>query len=177
MVNSKLRGINRNQAAQILEQLASKHLLDNTNGIFVNDNSIQAFGNYTITLHNNFYKIYKNKLFVIETNTSKHALAWCIADKFGNKILADKIYHYDTDLHRRLSDIENYRAVLNNSSDYKTKFVVLDRLNECLLKVKWLRNQMGKCINQTKYMQQKGFDNETSRLGLKPSVRKITESV
>ena len=36
---------------------------------------------------------------------------------------------------------------------------------------------MGKCINQTKYMQQKGFDNETSRLGLKPSVRKITESV
>ena len=57
------------------------------------------------------------------------------------------------------------------------KSVIADRLFESVLKAKHIQKQLDKCVNQAKYWQQKGFNNETARLGIKPSDRKFAEGI
>ena len=177
MAGRNLRGMNSAQAAQSFQQLVDQHLFNNPNGILQTKDSIQAFGVYSIYKHNTCYKIYKNKVSVAETATAKCALAWCIADKYKVKRLREDIQRLDLDLSRKQVEIECYKNIINTNVPPARKLAVEDKLQESLLRAKRTKNQLDKCLNSAKYYQLKGFENETSRLGIKSPSRKISKGI
>jgi 3-methyladenine DNA glycosylase AlkC len=177
MAGRNLRGMNSAQVAQSFQQLVDQHLFNNPNGILQSDNSIQAFGVYTIYKDSNCFKIYKNKTLAAETSTAKCALAWCIADKYKVKRLCEDIQRLDLDFSRKQIEIQCYKNIIDSSVPAARKMAVEDKLQESLLRARRTRNQLDKCLNSAKYYQLKGFENETSRLGIKSPSRKISKGI
>lgn len=165
MASRNLRGISQSKAAKLLEDIATTHLVQNPNLVFAKDNKISAFGLYTIVKSDLGCKIYKRNVLTIEINSVQAAMSWCIADRYNLWNLKANLIRFDKELIRRQSDLIFYKNVLNSSTDYETKCVVLDRITECKDRFIFLKKQLTKCVNSAKYCQQKGFDNETSRLG------------
>lgn len=163
MAISNIRsGINFSKAAQLLESIAEQHSFDNPNSVFANDNVIKAFGQYLIKKSNSGCIIYKRNVPVLETSSVRCALSWCVADKYKIASLKNKLIEYDTELTRRQNDVLYYTHTIKNSQDIALKNTLFDRLLQCQDKIKATKNKLDKCINSTKYWQQKGFDNETS---------------
>ena len=177
MVSRNLRGINSAKVAERFQHLIDQHLFNNPNSILQSKDSIQAFGIYTIYKHKTCYKIYKNKMFFAETSTAKCALAWCIADKYKINTLREKIQKLDLDLSRKQVEIQCFKNILKGTVPTLRKLAIEDKLQESLIKAASLKNQLNKCLNSAKYYQLKGFENETSRLGLKTSSRKISKGI
>lgn len=178
MASSNLRGrINSQQAANFLENLTKTHLFNNPNGILQSEDSIQAFGSYSINKTKSGYKIYKNRVETAETTTAKNALAWCIADKYCISNLKEKILQYDSELANKHATIAFLKHAINHVTELNRVTVLEDKLQDTLYKAKHTKNLLDKCINRAKYYQLKGFENETSRLGIKTSSRKISKGI
>jgi hypothetical protein len=169
--------VNKQKAAALLQQLAQEHLLSNPNSIISSKDSVQAFGCYTISLKDHLYHVYKNRVLAVTVCSRKSALSWCIADKYKVTPLAENIEHYDRELDRKNSEIAHYKNVLHANVPTERKSIIADRLFESILKAKHIHNELDKCVNRAKYWQQKGFNNETARLGIKPSDRKLAEGI
>lgn len=178
MASSNLRGkLSNRQAADFLENLTQNHLFNNPNGILQSEDSIQAFGAYSINKTKFGYKIYKNRVETAETASAKNALAWCIADKYYVKNLKEKILQYDAELASRNATISFLKNAISHVNETSRITVLEDKLQDTLYKAKHTRNLLDKCINSAKYYQLKGFENETSRLGIKTSSRKISKGI
>lgn len=177
MATGNIRSISRTKAAELLEKITQSHLLNSPNSILQTEHSIQAFGAYHINKMPNSFKIYKNLVAVAETATARSALAWCIADKYCVKNLRNKILELDNQLNIKQTDICFFKHTINNSKDSAQRFAIEDKLQDAIYKARQLKNQLDKCLNSAKYYQLKGFENETSRLGLKTSSRKISKGI
>ena len=165
MATRNIRDINQSKAAKILEDITRNQLLNNCNLVFANDNKISAFGIYHIVKTEQTYKIFKRNVYTLEINTVQAAMSWCIADKYCIPTLKDKLIKLDAELVRRKTDLIFYRNIINSTADYEAKCIILDRITDCKDRFNLLKKQLTKCVNSAKYCQQKGFDNETSRLG------------
>lgn len=177
MAISNIRsGINSKRAAKLLENIAQQNLFNNSNSVFETDNEVTAFGQYRIKKSSTGCVILKRNVLIQETATLRSALSWCVADKYNLDQLKHNLIQYDHELARRETDVLHYIHTIRNSQDHELKNAVFDRLLECKDRIKWLKKKLDKCINSAKYCQQKGFDNETSRLGLQKPSREITKS-
>ena len=168
MASRKLRSIkNKKKAADALARLAQKHLIDNPNAIIDAGNSISVFGEYTIVKHSEECVVYKNKVEQVVLNNTKNALSWCIFDKYKIHNLKHSIMECDRQLGYRKMEILHYVNCIKNSADEFQKGILFDRLYNSRSQAVGIKKQLDKCVNLAKYCQQKGFENETSRLGIK----------
>jgi len=165
MASRNLRRIDSKKAAKLLETIARQHVFDNANSIFETDDEVSAFGQYRIKKSSTGCIILKRNVAIQETTNLRSALSWCIADKYNLIQLRNNLIKYDHELSRREKDVLYYIHTIKNSQDCDLKNTVLDRLIQCKDRIKCLKKKLDKCINSAKYCQQKGFDNETSRLG------------
>lgn len=170
MVNQSLRTKikEREQRAEaMLEKLAKEHLINNPNAIMRVDESILAFGRYTITKGAEGYQINRGITPTAKACTGRVALSWCIADKYGKNNLAYDLLSLDADIFRIQQDINVYKYQLNKALDRERQFILNDRLTESLARLKYKKDLLDKCLNSAKYWQEKGFYDETARFGLK----------
>ena len=175
MAVSNIRSVNYKQAAALLETLTQHHLFNNPNSVFATEKQISAFGKYQIKQIKNGCVVYKHKHQVANLRSFRSALSWCIADKYNITTLKKDISDIDSELSRRETDVLFYQHVIKNSNNYELKNTVFDRISQCQSQIIWLRKRLNKCINSAKYWQQKGFDNETSRLGIQKPNTNITK--
>jgi hypothetical protein len=103
----------------------------------------------------------------VEPSSSKVAISWCVADKYGKDSLALELITLDLEIERRTNEITHYRNTLERSTDSVQRFVAADRLAESLARLKYAQEQLDKCVNLAKYWQLKGFKDETARIGIK----------
>ena len=73
----------------------------------------------------------------------------------------------DRQLGYRKMEILHYVNCIKNSADEFQKGILFDRLYNSKNQALLIKKQLDKCVNSAKYWQQKGFENETSRLGIK----------
>jgi len=176
MAGSNLRGLTNSQVAQRLQELVDRHLFNNPNTILKNKDSIRAFGIYTIRSTDGYYTVYRNRVLQTHLFAAKSALAWCVADKYLLKSLKQRIKNLDHDLGYRKNEIEIMKsAIASVSSD--RKYIIEDKLQTSIMRAQRARNQLNKCLNSAKYYQLKGFENETSRLGIKTSSTTVAEGI
>lgn len=166
MAHSSLRSKVNSKAEQVLEKIAREHLMG-SNAIVFMDNEITAFGRYTIRRNKNKYSVYRLEQLAAEPFSSRVAISWCVADKYNQTRLAKELINLETELERRENEINHYKAFLKRTNDQQKKLVIMDRLHESIMRSRQIKDQLNKCINSAKYWQQKGFENETVRTGLK----------
>lgn len=141
-----------------------KDLLTNT--IWQNeDGSYKVFDRYRIHPEKTGYKVFCSATEVGIFSSTRSALSWCIADKNQAYNTARELLTVDNKLSSLTRDIATRAAVGDKSRDPALKEIILTKLESKIIHKKLLENQLTKCISWAKYIQQRGFDNETQRIG------------
>ena len=141
-----------------------KDILPNT--IFQLENGIYSvFGKYRIEPNHPGYKVYCSATEVGIFNTTKTALSWCIADKYQAYNTARDILELDIKLGTLSLDIAARTAIAEHSTQWEFRDAVGTKLETKIIRKKQVENELAKCINWDKYIQQRGFNNETARTG------------
>ena len=141
-----------------------KDLLPNT--IFKDDDgSYNVFGKYRIESANPGYRVYCAATEVGTFNTTKSALSWCIADKHQAYNTARDILELDIKLGAMTRDITARTSIADRSKQWEFRDIVGTKLETKIIRKKKVENELAKCVNWAKYIQQRGFNNETARIG------------
>ena len=134
------------------------------NFIWRNDaGEYELFGKYRIVPTRPGYTVYCLANSVGEFSSTKTAVSWCVADKYCNYNLAREIYNTDSRLTAVGNDVFVRAGVANRSKRADFRESIDIKLESKIIRKKELEKQLDKCINLAKYLQQKGFDNETAR--------------
>jgi GTPase SAR1 family protein len=141
-----------------------KDILPNT--IWQNDNGVyEVFDRYRIQPERPGYRVFCSATEIGVFSSSKTALSWCIADKHQAYNTARELLEVDTKLSGLTQDISVRASIGDKSRDPALRETILAKLESKIIHKKLLENQLTKCVNWAKYVQQRGFDNETQRIG------------
>jgi hypothetical protein len=136
------------------------------NVIWQNENgTYQVFGNYTIQPGRTGYQVFCSATEIGTFSSTRSALSWCIADKNKSYNTAREILLTDNKLAALSHDINARAAVGDRSKNPELRETILTKLESKIIQKKLLENRLTKCVNWAKYIQQRGFDNETQRIG------------
>ena len=147
-----------------------KDILPNT--IWQNEDGIYSvFGHYRIQPERPGYRVFCGATEVGVFNTTRTALSWCIADKNKSYNTARELLTVDTKLTALTQDINARAAVGDRSKDPALRETILTKLETKIIRKKQVENELAKCVNWAKYIQQRGFNNETVRTGRNAAVK------
>ena len=152
---------------QEFERMFRQEFKDITpNLIWQNDSGeYEVFGRYRIIPQRPGYQVFCSESEVGIFNSTKSALSWCIADKNSAYNTARELLTVDNKLAALAQDINTRAAVGDRSNNPALREIILTKLESKIIHKKLLENQLTKCVNWAKYIQQRGFDNETQRTG------------
>ena len=125
----------------------------------------EAFGRYRIVPQRPGYRVFCSATEVGTFHSTKTALSWCIADKHSAYNTARELLTVDNKLNALTQDINARAAIGDRSKNPELRETILTKLESKIIHKKQLENQLTKCVNWAKYIQQRGFENETARTG------------
>lgn len=143
--------------------LADKTIFQNEHGEY------EVFGRYLIRSEPGGYRVFCSATDVGLFTGTRTALSWCIADKHRSYALAHNLHMLDQKLGHITNDIAVRAAVGDRSTRPQFREDIEIKLEGKIILKKQLELQLSKCIDQAKYYQQRGLDNETARTGRKPN--------
>ncbi len=136
------------------------------NMIWENDDGTYAvFDRYQIVPEQSEYRVFCSATDVGLFSTTRCALAWCIADKNQAYNLARELKDLDRKLASLTNDIAVRSALAERSRCWDFRDPVGTKLETKIIRKKQVENRLAKCVNWAKYTQQRGFNNETQRIG------------
>ena len=142
-------------ARQELPRLADNLIVPNHTGY-------RAFGRYDIVPRDNMFCVSENQLDRGEFASTRTALGWCIADKYHQFGLAQQIKDLDQRSAWASQGIEVRRQIAERA-DQETKNVILTKLQHRRAVKYQIDLELEKCIQRAKYLQNRGFANDTQR--------------
>jgi len=150
---------------QEIEQLIRTELKQvMPNMIWRDDNGdYEVFGRYRIIPQQPGYEVWVHATCVGQFNSTKTALSWCIADKYRSYNLARQLLNTDNYLGHLNNDIFVRVAVANKTKRAQLREDIETKLEPKLIRKKELEQQLAKYVSLAKYLQQRGFNNETAR--------------
>jgi hypothetical protein len=125
----------------------------------------EVFGKYRIVPQRPGYRVFCSATEVGTFHSTKTALSWCIADKHNAYNTARELLTVDNKLNALTQDINARAAIGDRSKNPALRETILTKLESKIIHKKQLENQLTKCVDWAKYIQQRGFDNETARTG------------
>jgi hypothetical protein len=125
----------------------------------------EVFGKYRIIPQRPGYRVFCSATEVGTFHSTKTALSWCIADKHNAYNTARELLTVDNKLTALTQDINARAAIGDRSKSPELRETILTKLESKIIHKKQLENQLTKCVDWAKYMQLRGFDNETARTG------------
>lgn len=152
---------------QKLDQFAEKEFRKIMPNLIIETHAGQhlVFGNYLINQSQQGCKLHRyNGDFVANFSSARSAISYCVADKFQKYNLARKIQNLDTKHSILANDIACARAQAATSSRAEFREMVHTKIAPKLTQHRAVSNELEKCINLAKYLQVKGFQNETARV-------------
>ena len=153
-----------NQEFKRLFSQEFRDILPNT--IWQNDDgAYEVFGHYRIQPESTGFRVFCSATDVGLFSTTRTALSWCIADKNKSYNTAREVLTLDTKLTALAHDINTRAAVGDRSKNPALRETILTKLETKIIRKKLLENQLTKCVNWAKYIQQRGFEDETQRIG------------
>ena len=131
----------------------------------------EVFGKYRIVPQNPGYNVYIDEDDQGFFNSTRTAISWCVADKYKRYNLAKELLTYDNMLAHISNDIFVRTGMANKARDPNRRESIEMKLEPKIIQKKELETQLTKCVNWAKYLQQKGFENETSRSGSATTIK------
>ena len=135
------------------------------------DGEYEAFGKYRIVPQNPGYRVYIDDDEQGFFNSTRTAVSWCVADKYKRYNLARDLLTYDNMLTNISNDIFVRAGVANKAKDPDRRESIEMKLEPKIIQKRELESHLTKCVNWAKYLQQKGFENETSRSGSATTIK------
>jgi hypothetical protein len=135
------------------------------------DGDYEAFGKYHIIPQNPGYRVFINDDDQGFFNSTRTAISWCVADKYQRYNLARELLTIDNMLANITNDIFVRASIASRSKTAQQKENIEIKLETKILHKRDLESQLNKCVNRAKYLQQKGFENETSRFGSATTIK------
>ncbi len=136
------------------------------NVIYQKDDGVyEVFGSYKIVEETQGYRVFCSATDVGLFGTTRSALSWCIADKNKSYNLARELKELDNKLTALNNDIAVRSALAERSHRWDFRDPVGAKLETKIIRRKQVENRLAKCIDWAKYTQQRGFTNETQRIG------------
>jgi hypothetical protein len=129
------------------------------------DGVYEVFGRYKIVPESQGFRVFCSATDVGLFATTRSALSWCIADKNQAYNLARELHYLDHKLTALNNDIAVRSALAERSRCWEFRDPVSTKLETKIIRRKQVENQLAKCISWAKYSQQRGFNNETQRIG------------
>ena len=134
--------------------------------IWQNDSGeYEAFGRYRIVPQRPGYTVYIDEDKQGFFNSTRTAISWCVADNHKRYNLARDLLNYDHMLTNVTNDIYVRVGVTNKTRNAQLRESIETKLEPKIIHKRELEVQLDKCVNSAKYLQQKGFLNETQRFG------------
>jgi hypothetical protein len=130
-----------------------------------NDGEYEVFGHYKIVPEKNGFRVFCSATDEGIFATTRSALGWCIADKNRAYNLARELKELDNKLTALNNDIAVRTAIAERSHRWDFRDPVAVKLETKIIRRKQVENRLAKCIDWAKYTQQRGFTNETQRIG------------
>ena len=151
---------------QKIERFAERELERNIDKIIIDDQhgGYVAFGRY--------YIVQKSNRFSVETwdreihlfASKRAAISWCTADKVNNLNLANQILTLDRKQQALDADISVRRGLASRSRKDDFAEIVNTKIQPKLIQQRIVSAELEKCISSAKYIQIRGFNNETARI-------------
>jgi len=132
------------------------------NLIVPHEKGYRAFGRYDIVPRGSLFAVSENQLDLGEFGSTRTALSWCIADKYHQFSLAQQIKDLDQRSTWARECIET-RSRISESAAQETKKVILTKLQHRRAVKYQIDLELEKCIQRAKYLQNRGFANDTQR--------------
>lgn len=152
---------------QKLERWAEREVRRNLHTMIVDDESggYVAFGQYHLRPADQVFEVYTLSNNLIGTFSNKRtAISWCVADNHKQLRLAHSIKTLDKKKQILSADIYCRRQMADRSRNTGFSEVVLTKLQPKVQQHTWVDLELEKCLNSAKYIQLRGFQNETARI-------------
>lgn len=150
---------------QDLEQLIRQELREiMPNVIWRNEcGDYELFGRYRIVACRPGYEVWCYSTRAGFFNSTQTAISWCIADKYRHYNLARQLLNADTLLGHLNNDIVARMAVANRAKRAQLREDIEIKLEPKIIRRRQLENELTKYVETAKYLQQRGFEDETAR--------------
>jgi hypothetical protein len=150
---------------QKLERWAEREITRNINSIILEhqDGSILAFGTYDIRAQDNDSQVWQDNQLLGTFSTRAVALGWCVARKKHLLALEQEIEHLDRDRARIRDDIVGMRRARKKTQNQMHDDILESKIQHKFWYENMLNCRLEKCLMRAKYLQLRGFNNETAR--------------
>lgn len=148
---------------KLLRVLGDSFALAEKNIIIDTDDTVHAFGCYSIGKHTTGSIVTKNQNVIGMFSSQRLALSWCIADKCNQYQLADNILRLDRDFVRINNDLVMSKKQVDRLSDPIRREIMCSKISHKQSLLTSLDLRLKKCVSVAKYWQLKGFHDEIAR--------------
>lgn len=151
---------------QKLEQFAERELRRNLSSLIINDEEggYIIFGKYRLSGNKTGVSIQTLDETVMNFSNKRTALSWCVADKLNHINLANVIRSLDAKKQILEADIRCRTGVAERCKHQDFYETVNTKIQPKVDMYNSVNRELEKCLNSAKYLQLKGFNNETARL-------------
>lgn len=125
--------------------------------------TISVFGRFVVVPKQTGVRVYENRDLRAVLTDIRTAISWCVAQKYKRIDLAQRIEQLDQTLRTTIHDIQQRKRLAHRSRRLDFKNTVMTKLQTKIQYQSAVSQQLEKCIGLTKYLQRKGFQNETAR--------------
>lgn len=148
-----------------LERFAERELKRNIDSLILDDGdgSIIAFGRYYIEPVDTRFQVSTWDKVIHCFASKKTAMAWCTADKYKHYNLSNMILVLDRKKQVLAADIYCRRALGERGKTESFYEIINMKIQPKIDLYSSVTAELEKCVNQAKYMQIRGFNNETAR--------------
>lgn len=124
-----------------------------------------VFGKYNLRPEDTKVNVWYNEELVGSFSNKKTAISWCVAEKNRLYNLARDIANLDRKRQQVLQDIECRQRVADRGRSADFEEMVKTKLEPKIKLYQAVNSELEKCLNRAKYLQLRGFSNETARTG------------
>ncbi len=150
---------------QKLERFAERELKRNINSLIIDDGEgcIVVFGRYYIEPVESGFRVSTWDKVIHCFSSKKTAMSWCTADKQRHYNLSNMILVLERKKQALAADIY-CRKTLGERGRTESFYEIINmKIQPKIDLYGSVSAELEKCVNQAKYMQIKGFNNETAR--------------
>ena len=156
-----------NRKDRVLERWVRRELHNVAHNLILRDDrgGYDLFGQYHIEPDQHTCRVSWRGNTVGTFSSTKTAVSWCVAHKFQQHELADQLSVTDQALSMISADIDLRSRIAERSRKARFREDVGTKLETKIIRRKKLESDLSKYVDWAKYLQQRGFQNETARTG------------
>ena len=150
---------------QKLEDFAERELRRNIDSIIVDDGSgaLVVFGRYYIEPNGTRFSVSTWDREIHSFSSKKTAMSWCTADNQQQYNLSNSILVLDRKKQALAADIYCRKTVGERGRHESFYEIVNMKIQPKIDLYNSVNSELEKCVNRAKYLQIRGFNNETAR--------------